>query len=433
MYSITSACSVVSIPLLMAMVLLQSPTVAQPAAVQPLATESSKPLLSTEPLLAEYVRVAVEKSPTLAALKAKQNSARELVSPAGALPDPMVGIMYQSMGLPWQPMAPMSMVQGEITQAIPGIGKRQARRNAAEAEASVRQAELPAFKSRIAAEVRTLFAQVYATDQERQALESANDLINVMVGAITGQYAAGRVDQEALAKAELERSKLQSQLIDLKTNRVVLVARLNRLLVRAENTVVPRLDSLPDVAFDVSRTSEASLAQSPELRAQRAAIAAANRRRESAETETRPNFLVGLAGGATTSGEPIVTLRFGLELPLWSSTKQLPLTRAARSDVDATESEYRAVELKLRSEFAELVARFKRDSEQIRLSRDAIIPNASLALQAARNAYSTGRAEFATVIEDFRLWLDAQVGLSRREAERLMTWAELKAITDRTQ
>jgi hypothetical protein len=29
----------------------------------------------------------------------------------------------------------MSMVQGEISQVIPGVGKRQARRNVAEAEA----------------------------------------------------------------------------------------------------------------------------------------------------------------------------------------------------------------------------------------------------------------------------------------------------------
>jgi outer membrane protein, heavy metal efflux system len=384
---------------------------------------------SAQKLLDEYLTLALAKSPTLSALRARQQSARELVAPSGALPDPMVGIMYQSMGPPWQPMAPMSMVQGEISQVIPGVGKRQARRNAAQAEADMRFADIGATQARMAADVRLLFARIYASDREQRALESASQLIQIMVGAVTGQFASGTADQEALAKIAVERSKLREQLLDIQTNREILVTKLNRLMARAESATVPRLDGLPDVPLDMGPISEDALAKSPELRVQRAAILAASRRRENAESETQPNFLVGLAGGATTSGEPIFTFRFGMELPIWRSTKQDPLIRSARHDVEATQSEYRAIELKIRSDLTELLARFKRDSQQIQLYRDSIIPNASLALHAARNAYSTGRADFATVIEDFRIWLDAQVGLSRREADRLMTWAELKALT----
>ena len=385
---------------------------------------------SAQALLDEYLRLALAKSPTLTAMQAKQQSAREMVAASGALPDPMVGIMYQSMGPPWQPMAPMSMVQGEISQVIPGVGKRQARRNAAEAEADMRIADIDATKARIAAEVRLLFARVYASDREQRALESASQLIQVMLGAVTGQFASGTADQEALAKIEVERAKLREQLLDIQTDREILVARLNRVMARAENAAVPRLDELPEVPLELGPTSDEVFAKSPELRVQRAVIHAASRRRENAETETRPNFLVGLAGGATTTGEPIVTLRFGMELPIWRASKQDPMIRSARHDLEATQSDYKAIELKLRAEVAELTARFKRDTQQIQLYRAAIIPSASLALHAARNAYSTGRADFATVIEDFRIWLDAQVGLSRREADRLMTWAELKALTE---
>lgn len=420
----------VSYLLLVVLLSFARPSQAQTNQEPPRSDGSEEQRRSAQKLLDEYVRLALAKSPTLSALQAKQQSAREMVTPSGALPEPMVGIMYQSMGPPWQPMAPMSMVQGEISQVIPGVGKRQARRNAAQAEADMRTVDIGATRARIAAEVRLLFAQVYASDREQRALESAAQLIQVMVGAVTGQFASGTADQEALAKIEVERAKLREQLIDLKANREILVAKLNRLMARAETATVPQLGGLPDVPHDVGSVNDDVLAQSAELRVQRAAILAASRRRENAETETRPNFLVGLAGGATTSGEPVVTLRFGMELPIWRSSKQEPLIRSARHDVEATQSEYRALQLKIRSEVTELTARFKRDSQQIRLYRDSIIPNAMLALQAARSAYSTGRADFATVIEDFRLWLDAQVGLSRREADRLMTWAELNALTE---
>jgi outer membrane protein, heavy metal efflux system len=407
---------------------------ARTVAAQPRAEERSSGVSErqrfAQQLLDDYVKLALAKSPTLSALRAKHASSREMVAPAGALPDPMVGIMYQSMGPPWQPMPPMSMIQGEISQTIPGVGKRQARRNAVEAEANMRNADVEATKARITAEVRSLFAQIYANDREKQALESASELLKLMAGAIAGQFASGRVDQEAFAKAEFERGKLREGSIDIHANREILVAKLNRVLARPESATVPQLEALPEVSFDIGQLAEGKLAQSSELRVQRAAIMAASRRRESAETETHPNFLFGLAGGATTTGAPIVTLRFGMELPVWRATKQDPLIRAARSDIEATESEYRAMELRIRSETAELLARIKRDSDQIQLYRDAIIPNAALALNAARQAYTTGRADFATVIGDFRIWLEAQVGLSRRQADQLMTWAELEAISE---
>ncbi|HEY5957995.1 MAG TPA: TolC family protein [Polyangiaceae bacterium] len=381
-------------------------------------------------LLESYVRIAVANSPTLGALRARQSSAKEMVSPSGALPDPMVGIMYQSMGPPWKPMPPMSMVQGEISQVIPGVGKRQARRNAAQADADMRKTELDVFHIRIAADVRLLFSQIYAVDKERQSVESAQQLIGVMLGAVTGRFITGGADQEALAKAEVERSRLKEQLFDLRADREILVAKLNRLLARPDESGVPNLEALPEVSLDLRAINDQSLSKSSELRVQRAIIHASMRKRESAETETRPNFLVGFAGGATTTGEPVLTFRFGMELPIWRSTKQDPLVRAARNDTEAAEFEYRAMDLKLRGELSELRARFNRDTQQIALYRQEIIPKAALALHAARDAYSTGRADFSTVIEDYRSWLEAQIGLAKREADRLMTWTEYEAIVE---
>jgi outer membrane protein TolC len=299
------------------------------------------PNASARQLLDEYVRIAVAKSPTLSAIRARQTSAREMVAPSGALPDPTVGLMYQSVGPPWQPMSPMSMVQGEISQVIPGVGKRQACRDTAQADADLRKAELEATHVRIAADVRLLFSQIYAIDKERQAVESADQLIGVMLGAVTGRFITGGADQEALAKTEVERSRLKEQLLDLRANREILTAKLNRLLVRPDETPIPNLRSLPDVPLELGALTDEQLSKSPELRVQRAVIAATIRKRQSAETETRPNFLVGLAGGATTSGEPVIILRFGMELPIWRSTKQEPLIRAARSDTEAAENEYR--------------------------------------------------------------------------------------------
>jgi outer membrane protein TolC len=58
----------------------------------------------------------------------------------------------------------------------------------------------------------------------------------------------------------------------------------------------------------------------------------------------------------------------------------------------------------------------------------AIVPQSSLALDAARSSYLVGRADFSTVIEDFNLWLEARTALAERDADRFTTWAELQTL-----
>ncbi len=398
---------------------------AQPGEEKPRGMPNS----AAAPNVDELVRLALQRSPSLAAARARQASAREQVEPAAALPDPMVGVMYQSIGAPWQPMAPMSMLQLEVTQAIPGFGKRSARRAAASAEAESRTHGIRAMRARIAADVRRTFAQIYVIDREHETLLAAKDLANVFETSVVGRYTSGQLDQEALVKAQLAISELESQLADHDVERQVLVATLNNLIAAPQPSELPKLTALPDVDIkDVASVSRVAGSTSPELHAQHAAIEAASRRVDAAQKDTRPNFVVGLAGGSTTGADPVVVLRFGMELPLWSGSKQEPMVRAARSDLEAAHGELKMAELQLREQTDRLLAQWQRDSDQIRRYRDVIVPQTNLALRAAQASYSSGKADFGTLIDDFQRWLDAQVSLIRRQADRYVTWAELQSI-----
>jgi len=381
-------------------------------------------------LLEQYVALALQRSPELSALRARQASAQEAVEPAGALPDPMVGVMYQALGTPWQPMGPMSMVQGEITQPIPGGGKREARRVAARANVELQQQGVQASRARLSAEVRAVFTQLYALDREHDALTQGDALLVALLGGVTGRFVSGGIDQESLARAEFERSRLKERLLDLRSEREVLTARLNRLLARPEDSPIPQLGVLPEVPLELTVVSDATLARSPELRLRRAAVAASVASEQSAQADLSPNYQVGLAGGATTTGVPVFTFRFAMELPVWSSTKQEPMVRAARRASEAAQDEYHDEALRLRGRLAELAAEFRRAQAQIALYHDELLPRAELTLSAARNAYSVGRGDFSTIIEDYRAWLEVQSDLAQRYAERLRVWSEYRALLE---
>jgi outer membrane protein TolC len=125
-------------------------------------------------------------------------------------------------------------------------------------------------------------------------------------------------------------------------------------------------------------------------------------------------------------------LRFGLELPLWSGRKQEPQARAAAYELEAAKHELAAAEAAADAEATRLVAEWRRDDAQVLLYRESILPRTSAAIEAARSNYLAGRADFATVVEDFRMWLEARVELARREADRFTTRGWLEALVAAT-
>jgi len=385
---------------------------------------------SPAPPVEALVAAALEGSPSLAALRARVAAARERIAPAGALPDPMVELMVQNVGFSdWTVGGmEMSMVSGEYRQGLPYPGKRRARREAAAAAAEVATAELEAMRRELVAAVRATYAALYALDRELEALETASELLDLLSETATSRYAVGEGDMEAVLKAQLEVSRLAERSDDLSAQRAATVATLNRLLDRPGGAPLGEVRGLPPTSLAVASLEEAVVAGSAEIAARKALVEEARRRTEVAELDLRPDLFV--AGGAGYRGglDPTVTLRLGAELPLWRKTRQEPILSAARRELEAAEAELEDAAATARATAARLAAEWWRSERQITRYREGIVPQSSAAVDAARAGYLAGRGDFSTVVEDFRLWLDARVALARREAERFVTWAEVQAL-----
>jgi outer membrane protein TolC len=377
----------------------------------------------------ELVALALQRAPSLAALAARVQEARELVRPAGALPDPMVELMVQDVGFPRWTVGEedMSMIGPQLTQGIPFPGKRGARRQAAQAEVAVKAGELERLRREVARDIRVLCARLYALDQERQALAAGRELLELLEAAVRERYGAGVADQEAAVKAQLAVSRLDERLDDLAAERQGLVSAVNRYLDLPGDAPLGRMASLPEVAVPAAPWEAAVVENSPEVAVRRAEALAAERRLRAARLELRPDLLAGAGVGFRGGRDPVVTLRLGMDLPLWSASRQGPMVRAAGRDLEAARQELRDAEARARAESARLEADWRRAGSQVTRYAEAIVPRTSLALDAARSGYMAGRGDFSVVVEDFQLWLEARSGLARREAERYTTWADLQA------
>jgi len=382
------------------------------------------------PTADELVAAALERSPSVAALRERLAVARNMIDPAGALPDPIVELMLADMGFPKFTVGTdeMSMIGPEVRQGLLYPGKREARRQAARAETEIRGAELDLLQRMVAAQVRTLYARLYALDRERQSLEAARELLEMLSATVAARYGAGQAEQEAVIKAQLEVSRLGERLDDLSADRKTLVAALNRLRDLPGEAPLGSVPVLPPAAFPASSLEELVLANSAEVASKQAAVSAAARRLDVAKLELKPNLSAGAALGLRGSFDPAVTLRFGLEWPLWRKQKQEPMIHAAEHELAMAQADLRDAQAAARSEAARLAAEWQRSERQIQRYQQAIVPQTSAAIDAARSSYLAGRGDFLTVVDDFNRWLDARVQLASREAERFSTWAEVEAL-----
>ena len=380
------------------------------------------------PTVDALIAIALEHAPELPVLEARSRASHEREESADALPDPVLGLSAQAMGL--VPPGPASSIVVDVSQDLPYPGKRAARRAAAEAETNVRAAEVGDQKRRIAALVRILYARIYSLDQERQKRISTRNVLDLLSRTLAARYSTGQVDRAGLLRIQLESAHVDERLIEIDGARAELVASLNRLLDRSGETPLGRIRSLPPAGPLREGHDASALGASSELEVLRAEAAAAERRVDETRLEEKPDFSVGLGGGVDGMAESVVMLRFGVGLPLWRGKKQAPLTRAAEQDLEAAKGEIRATEADLRSRFAALKAAWRRDEAFIGLYEKTIIPQSRAMFEAAQAAYLADRGDFSSVIESYEGLLDSEVEVARREAARFETWALLEQLVE---
>ncbi len=324
--------------------------------------------------------------------------------------------------------AEMSMIGVEVRQTIPWFGKRGARRDAAHAAADLRAREIARAEREITAEVRRLYAQLYALDREHLAVEAAGELLDMLSATVAARYSAGEAELEAQVKVQLEVSRLHERRDDLQAERTAVVAMLNRLLGRPGDATLGTVSTLPVVQPPAAPWGTLAQVNSPDLDVRSAAVAAAGGRLREAQKERPPDWFVGAGYAYRGDLDHLAMLRVGVELPFWRGKSTKPRVQAAEFELDEARQELRDAEAAARADVTRLAAAWSRSETQVRRYREAILPQTSMALDAARASYLAGRGDFSTVVEDFQMWLESSVQLASREAERFTTWAELDLL-----
>lgn len=380
--------------------------------------------------LDSLVARALRQSPALAAQAAGVEAARQEISAAGALPDPMVGFGavgedYPGAGIGTDPMAMASL---EVSQAIPWPGKR-ARREAA---AAARVPELAAAREEsrrmLAADVREAYADLHASEVAARAIAEALALLDVLEPQAQARYETGAGELEPWLAVRREQAALASAL-DRETA-AALSARARLGAAVADTAAAAAVDATtlpsrgaPDAGGDAADFAAVAMAD--------AAADAARLMRAAADVEGRPDLVLGAEYGWRDAMAPMVTARIGLEIPLWNGRKQGAMARAAAHGEHGALETARAARLQADAEARTLRARRDAADRAAARLRERILPLLDLSIESARAGYLAGRAGADELVMALRERADMRAELAREEAMGYAADARLRALAGR--
>ena len=390
--------------------------------------EAPAPVDEAEETLEALVAHAMSVHPSLRAAEDRVEAARAAISPAGALPDPMLGVgitNFPSSEPGFGDFMTMKMIG--VGQLFPYPGKLDLRRNVAEADLAAADALVDAARWAVEQEVKNTYYELAFLDQSLEVVRNNETLLANLTRVTEARYGVGTGGQQDILKARVESARLAEEAVMLTEQRNAVLARLNAALSRPSDTPVesPRVstrvaraavaEAPGEIRFasatlgaralnsplpSLVELQETAVRESPMIRAHVAMIAAQAARQELAGKAYLPDFNVSVQYGQRDGRPDMLSAMVSVPIPLRKSQNQDLLVREAEAQLSALEAEHHAKANELRAQVAKLYADLERDRAQLGLFAKSIIPQGRASLESATAGFQVGRNDFLTLLDN---------------------------------
>lgn len=383
--------------------------------------------------LDEIIATALAHHPRLQALGHEIQALVWNEVPARTLPDPRLEIGYKNMGLSRFTLGrdPSSGLSFAATQTFPLFGKLALRGRIARSESEMRRQARETARREIVREVKYAVLELFVQRRSRTLLQAQKELLIQAQTLSEQRYAAGLGVQGDVFKAQVELSRVEEMLLNLRTMEAAAAARLAAQLGKTPETL-PELPTVREIPADAVSPDElrCSLQENaPPLLERREALRRSETMTELTRRERFPDPMVRIGwefkGGMTDMVEVMV----GVEIPLFAARRQVPQWRAAAAMSRAAAADAAAVHLELQARLDEAAARSENAAQLVNLYRDRLRLQSRLAVDAAFANYPAGRADFMSLLADITARFAVETAFSRALADYWAARAELEELT----
>lgn len=382
----------------------------------------------------EFLLLAREMNPELAAAALESEAAIARAQGAGILPDPrfqfnLDDISQNQNGLPSR----VAVIKYSLQQELPWWGKLDLQRGIAEAESLEVKGKLAEVDAEIALRIKTAYADYHRVHLSMDQTAELIQTLRTLVQFAQFRYAQGMGSQVELTSAEAERGALDVEQVRLGKERGRIRSRLNVLVNREPNAPVvehPHLRPLPPPSdLDYDKLLPRAQAQNPALTMARARTSAAKQDQGLAEKAWYPDINVGF--GLVQRRNPEEQNGFEamveFDLPVqWQALRAKERATAAKTNAVQAQLDYE--QLRVNASLQETLLSLEEAREVTRVTTDTLLPQARIALQSAMNGYQIGTTEAVAVLDAIQRLKKFQIDLLKSEFEAQVRLAEIERL-----
>jgi outer membrane protein TolC len=386
----------------------------------------------------ELLLIAREMNPEVAAAALETEAALARVDAAGRLPDPVFTTEFRDIGRQRNSARPdeLARVEYRIEQTFPLWGKLGLQEDVARARVGAVRETQRATELAVAARIKMVFAEHFAAFESWRLTRDLYNTVATLAEVTQSRYAQGLGEQEDAVRAEVERTRLRTELIRFEADQRQTAARLNALLDRGEGAPLAApaaLRPIPESASRLPELLEQGRTDNPAIGAARSQMVAAEGDKALVQKSWYPDVTLGVAfqqfvdqAGRSPGYEAMI----GVEVPLQWGLREA-WEREAAANLAAARKRREAADASVRGELAEAYWSLDGSRRTAQLLESVQLPQARLAWQAALRGYEQGRSSMNTVLDTEQRVYETMLRLLAVRVEQQARLAEIERLIGR--
>ena len=396
-----------------------------------------------------YIQEAIGRNPGIQAAIAEARAKLERVPQVMSLPDPMIRAVVRPE--PIQTAAGDMYFTLGVAQTIPLLTKLERAGNVAAAETRMALEQLNAKRVELIADVERAYWQIYRLDRYVEITRDNRRLLEDLERVVDTQYQVGKVQQQDLLRVQIELAKLRDDEHRYEIRRASAEAALNQLTDRPRQRQVPLTEpaDVPTLQADVDSLVALADEHSPELAALRQQVERDREQIELAKLGYWPDVTLGFEWNYLDGREPFIppvnpntgvrpainrksevgddnwAITLQMNVPIWTQRIEAR-KREARQHLLATQSELLSKENLIAFRIFDAWSRVEAQKQTLRVLESELIPQSRQTYEVTLTAYQASEADFLTLIDNWRRWLDLELMRHRETVDLETAFADLQ-------
>lgn len=395
---------------------------------------------SSNAILDSIIRRAIEVSPKLNALQNKKEVSISRIPQGSNLPDPKV-----TLGLANLPTNSFSFTQEPMTgkiiglsQAVPFPGKLNAAEKVLSKDAEINQQEIDDARNEIANEVTKLYYDLTYSREAIRIAEKSKKNLEQIEEIVNTKYTVSKASQQNVIQIEVEITKINDKLIELKGKEISYLSSLNSyLLLNPDSPIITgSIPELPEDIYSVDKLEQSAVENRPFLKGISIAKEKSELAEKLADYDFYPNFNFSLQysqrdeiAKTNTPLNDFLSFFIGFNLPLNYGGKTSAKLNEAKLMQRMYEDQYDASLQMLDKNFGQSVAKLHQLKAREVLLKNGLIPQAKQSLNSALANYRVGNTDFINVIDAQNKLYDIETNLYNIRTNYYKELSQLQFLT----